>query len=124
MSEYELADLAASTMSNFLTSFTIFVSIVTAYVIAAFVAGERLSKIQVAIVNACFLIAGGAIGLLSVLAFQVFLRRVRKMAEVAEAVASGGIVIDVTWAVATLYVVLVCGSLSFMWNVRHPPTSE
>jgi len=122
MSEYELADLAASTMSNFPTSFTIFVSIVTAYVIAAFVAGERLSKIQVAIVNACFLIAGGAIGLLSVMAFQVFLRRVRAMRELADAVASGGIVLDFTWPVTTLYVVLVCGSLAFMWNVRHPPT--
>jgi hypothetical protein len=33
MSEYELAELTTGAMSNFLTSFTIFVSIVTAYVI-------------------------------------------------------------------------------------------
>ena len=62
MSEYELAELAGLAMSNFLTTFTVFVSIVTAYVIAAFAAGQRLSKLQVSIVNSCFLIASGAIG--------------------------------------------------------------
>ena len=120
MTEFELAQLAGSGMSNFLTSFTVFVSIVTAYVIAAFVAGKKLSKIQIAVVNACFLIASGAMGLLSVLIFQVFLRRVQALNEITEAVTGAGIVIDFTWAVATLYIVLVCGSLAFMWNVRHP----
>ena len=75
MTEYEISDLAGGAMSNFLTTFTIFMSIVTAYVIAAFVAGRRLSKIQASVVNFCFLISSGVIGLLSVLIFGVFLRR-------------------------------------------------
>jgi hypothetical protein len=62
MSEYELAELASGAMSNFLTSFTIFVSIVTAYAITAFAAGQRLSRIQVSVVNTCFLITCGAFG--------------------------------------------------------------
>ena len=37
MTEYEVADLAASVMANFLTSLTVFLSIVSAYVISAFV---------------------------------------------------------------------------------------
>ena len=116
MSEYELAELSGSAMSNFLTTFTVFVSIVTAYVIAAYMAGRKLTRFQVAIVNICFLIASGAIGLLSVLIFGVFLRRVRALSELDGAVV--GTVVDFTWAVATLYVILVCGSLMFMRSTR------
>ena len=53
MTEYEVADIAASVLANFLTSLTVFLSIVSAYVISAFVAGQRLTKIQLSIVNLC-----------------------------------------------------------------------
>ena len=116
MTEYELADLAGVAMGNFLTSFTVFVSIVTAYVIAAFSAGDRLTRLQAAIVNSCFLLASSAIGLLSILIFQAFLRRARALGE--SGVASP-ITLDFTWIVSLLYLVLVAGSLAFMFSVRH-----
>jgi hypothetical protein len=122
MSDFELAELAGSAMNNFLTSFTVVVSIVTAYVIADFAAGRMLSKVQVSIVNFCFLIACGAMGLLSVLIFQVFLRRAHEANAVAESMTKTVVVVDFTWAVATLYIILMCGSLAFMWNVRQTPT--
>ena len=43
MTEYEVADVAGSVLANFLTSLTVFLSIVSAYVISAFVAGQRLT---------------------------------------------------------------------------------
>ena len=118
MSEFEFAEIAGLAMSNFLTSFTVFVSIVTAYVIAAFAAGQRMSNIQVSIVNTCFLIASGAMGLLSVLIFQNFLRRAQALSAVNDSPVEP--IVDFTWAIATLYIILACGSLVFMWNVRHP----
>jgi hypothetical protein len=121
MTEYELADLTGSAMSNFLTSFTVFVSIVTAYVIAAFTTGKRLSKVQFYVVNTCFVLASSAIGLLSVLIFQVFLRRAQALGE--SEVASP-VTVDFTWVVTLLYVVLVCGSLFFMRNVRQETTND
>lgn len=117
MSEYELADLTTGAMNNFLASFTIFVSIVTAYVITAFAAGQRLTRIQVSVVNTCFLIACGSMGLLSVLIFQVFLRRVSALNAVNDAIV--GPVVDFTWLVAALYSILTCASIIFMWNIRH-----
>jgi hypothetical protein len=57
MTEYEIADLAASVLSNFLTSLTVFLSIVSAYVISAFGAGKRLTKIQLSIINLCFVVS-------------------------------------------------------------------
>jgi hypothetical protein len=121
MSEYELADLTGGAMSDFLTSFTVFVSIVTAYVVAAFVAGKKLSRSQVATVNVRFLIASGAIGLLSILIFQAFLGRAQALggSEVASP-----ILVDFTWVVATLYVVLICGSLVFMRSVQRTLADE
>ena len=124
MSEFELSELAGTSMSNFLTSFTVFVSIVTAYVVAAFAVGQKLTKLQVSIVNTCFLIASVAIGLLSVLIFRVFLGRTQALAKLNNPDTGVGIVVDVTWAVAILYVILVCGSLVFMRNVRQPTSNE
>ena len=115
MSEYELADIAGVPMGNFLASFTVFISIVTAYVVAAFTAGKRLSTVQVTVVNICFLIAAGAIGSLSILIFQAFLRRAQALGE--SEVASP-VTVDFTWAVIVLYVILICASLIFMRSVR------
>jgi len=81
MTEYELADLSGAAMSNFLTSFTVFVLIVTAYVIAAFIAGKWLTKAQMYVVNTCFVLASSALGILSVLIFQVFLRRAQSLGD-------------------------------------------
>ena len=116
MTEYELSDLAENALSNFLTSFTIFGTIITAYVIAAFVAGSRLSRLQTLIVNACFLLSSTLIGILSVLIFRVFMRR----AEAIATMETSGVttVVDFTWMVASLYVILTTGGLLFMWNVR------
>lgn len=55
MTEYELADLTTSIMGNYLTAFSIFMTMISAYVISAFVAGTRLSRAQVAFVNLCFI---------------------------------------------------------------------
>ena len=57
MTEYEIADITASVISNFLTSLTVFLSIVCAYVISAFGAGKRLTKIQLSIINLCFVVS-------------------------------------------------------------------
>jgi hypothetical protein len=122
MSEFEIAELTTGAMSNFLTSFTIFVSIVTAYAVTAFAAGRRLSRLQVAVVNTCFLIASGAMGILSVLIFGVFLRRAQVLNSLNETVV--GPVVDFTWFVAALYIVLTCSCIIFMWNVRHPSSDE
>ena len=97
MSEFELAELAGTAMSNFLTSFTVFISIVTAYVVAAFAAGRKLTKLQVSVVNTCFLIASVAMGLLSVFIFRVFLLRTQALANLNDPDIGVGVIVDVSW---------------------------
>ena len=122
MTEYELHDLAAAAMGNFLTSFTVFISIVTAYVVAAFTAGRKLSGYQVTVVNVCFLLASGTMGALSYSIFQNFLLRART----AEAINASGAVpsIDFSWMVGMLYVFLVAACVTFMWHTRRSAANE
>ena len=72
MTEYEVADITASVLSNFLTALTVFLSIVSAYVISAFAAGNRLTRVQLPIVNLCFLVSVGILGFLVVSLYQRF----------------------------------------------------
>jgi len=57
VAEYEIADLTTSVMSNYIAAFAIFITIISAYIVVAFVAGAQLSRGQVAFVNLCFLAA-------------------------------------------------------------------
>jgi hypothetical protein len=89
MDEYQLSDLASGVLGNFLTTFAVFLSIVTTHVVAAFVAGSRLTRVQLVTVNFCFVLSTGSIGLLSFLLFRPFLVLVRSMQTLQTEDASG-----------------------------------
>jgi len=116
MSEYELADYTSTIMSNFLTCITVYFSIVTAYVIAAFSAGTRLSRTQLIIVNLTFTLAAGTIGTLTYLIFVRFY----ELAVLNQAALETPIV-DFSIPLATLITTLFLGSLVFMWTIRKKP---
>ena len=103
MTEYEVADIAASVLANFLTSLTVFLSIVSAYVISAFVAGQRLTKIQLCIVNMCFLVAVGILGYLVVSLFRRFFGLVQSI-EVERGLVGE---VDFTWPLSALLVAIL-----------------
>ena len=117
MIDYELSSYVSSILSNFLSAITIYFSIVTAYVIAAFVAGEKLSKLQLAIVNICFTIAAGIMGVLSVLIFSRFIEFGQKVQGSVETP-----LVDFTWPLGFLIIIVYMGCLVFMGSVRrgHP----
>ena len=120
MTEYELADYTNSLLDTFLTIFTIYMSIVTAYVIAAFAAGFKLTKFQVVVVNVLFVTSTSVMGLLGVLVF----RRFYAHAVITKTPLSNALdtPVDFTFPVSILFVVLVLGALIFMWAIRHPKT--
>ncbi len=120
MNEYELADYAASVMSNFLSTITIYISVITAYVAAAFIAGGRLTKLQLGIVNTTFTIAAGVMGVLSYFSFVRFL----ELARLAQSQGSPGEtpLIDFGVPLAILVSIMYLGSLVFMWTVRKKPS--
>ena len=114
MTEYEIADYTSSIMSNFLSVTTIYFSVITTYVVAAFIAGSRLTKVQLAIVNVTFAIAAGIMGTLSYLIFvrfyQIALRGENP---------KGTALVDFGLPLAVLIAMMFIGSLIFMWSVRR-----
>lgn len=114
MSEYEVADLAASVLSNFLTAFTVFLSIVSAYVLSAFAAGDRLTRLQLSIVNGCFL---ASVGILGFLILSLY-RRFFSLAESIEVKQGWIVAVDLSWPLGALLAAIVVGCIFFMWNVR------
>ena len=115
MTEYELSDYTATLMGNFLTALTVYFSVVTAYVVAAFVAGSRLSKTQLIIVNSCFTVAAGVVGLLTVLIFTRF------FAYATQTPVPDGATepVNFTTPLAILIIGVFVGCLIFMWDVRR-----
>ena len=114
MSEYELADYTASLMSNFLSAITVYFSIITAYVVAAFASGTRLSTLQLVIVNAVFSIAAGIIGGLTYLIFKRFYH----FANLVNNELPDTPLIDFSAPLGLLMVAMFVGCLVFMWSTR------
>ena len=119
MIDYGLADYAASVLSNFLSAITIYFSIATAYVIAAFTAGARLTRLQLVIVNTGFTIAAGTMGSLSVLLFSRFY----ELALQAQETDAQTPLFDFSIPIGALAVIVFLGCVLFMWSVRRTPKS-
>ena len=117
MIDYELNTYAVAVMSNFLSGITIYFSIVTAYAVAAFVAGEKLTKLQLAIVNVSFTIAAGIMGILSVLFFSRFVELAKLAQETQIAVETP--LVDFTYPLGVLVAAVYLGCLVFMWSIRR-----
>ena len=114
MTEYELADYATSVMNNFLSAIAIYFSVVTAYIVAVYAAGNRLSILQLTIVNVTFSIAAGIMGLLSFLLFSRFYEIGLKGHDSSDDTP----LIDFSIPLGILVTIVYLGCLLFMWTVR------
>lgn len=114
MTEYELADYATSVMNNFLSAIAIYFSVVTAYIVAVYAAGNRLSKLQLTIVNVTFTIAASIMGLLSFLLFSRFFELASQAGE------SRGEtpLVDFSIPLGILVTIVYFGCILFMLTVR------
>lgn len=119
MSEYELADLAGNYSVGAMTSMSLYLTIVTAYLVTAFVAGKRLQPIEVFIVTVLFVLSASffIFGTVGFFTRQVYV--VQKLAAIQT---------DATFFMSSstpmLYIVVVellgiLASLIFMWSVRR-----
>jgi hypothetical protein len=134
MTEYELLALQAQRAANVFelggilyAGFTIYLTIITAYLIAAYVAGNKLTRPQVFIATATYLfgasviastlgIAWGGIETVRLNMAQTWIEYGRPELAGRHDVAGVGL-LSLSW-----WVVLVIGILAplyFMWSVRH-----
>ena len=118
MTEFEYAELIATYSSNAGTFFTTYLTVLSGYLITAFVAGQRLNMVQVSILNAGYVVAvlvliWGTYG-----AGMVQVYYTNMLLEIAPNSAQAGKSLVFT----VLGALMFCGmlaSLLFMWNSRR-----
>jgi hypothetical protein len=119
----ELAEMAGATT---ITSFGYYVSIIFAYLAAAYFVGEKLSKSQVIMASCLFVFASFS----TVAAVATFLGRVTvylRLAKKTEDINDAPFYIFESSYFWSAYLLILCVlgivvALKFMWDVRHPKT--
>ena len=120
MTPYEYADLAQSAFGNGLSSFAVLLSIVSGYLITAYLVGAKLSKFQVRLLTTMFVLVMGLLAW-SMSAYtywgSYFAALGRNEASPESLFRPGAWTTGAT-AILTLLTIVMC--LLFMWNIRQP----
>ncbi len=121
MSEYELADLVASVSGDSLVFLPLWLSIISGYLVVAWLVGDRLLRSQVILVNSVF---AGAI-LVPGFAWSNRIRVAIAYQDELIAMNPARLEIIEPWLIpsaATTATVIILACFKFMWDVRHPKT--
>ena len=117
MSEYEMMDSITSLMQLYLAQFLAFITILSAYLIAAFISGNVLSHQQFIIFTVLFLFSAGLV----VLAMWGAASRIAHMADVLRvAFPDHPIIFTDSYrnALTGMCTLGILASLKFMWDTR------
>jgi hypothetical protein len=121
MTEAELFESAQTVWSNYITCMSIFITIVSAYLIVAYIAGRNLTRPQVILVNALFV----SFSVYAITAMYGFSRVATELASLSIGMSTQRSEVGVTTVptIALLvFIPLASACLKFMWDVRHPKT--
>lgn len=120
MTEYEILDLLANESAQSATQFTLYLSVLFAYLVTAYFVGARLTVTQVFILSSLYIFVNAAQSWGMHLTMSRVEELLNKKAEISplteweQGYAGYGNI----WAIAMAIGVLA--SLYFMWGVRHP----
>lgn len=119
MTEAELIDAAQATWGNVISIIAILISLLSGYIVLAYVAAEKMTVAQVTIVNTLYIL----IYTLILGSNYTLTTRATEMAELSIQKSTER-VLGPTPELPILLVIVfgfcVLASLKFMWDVRHP----
>lgn len=121
MSTDGLLEVSFVAWGNAVALLALLVTIISGYLVTAFVAGDKMLRSQVAIITALYL-------LLSIFVLWGTRNMIDKAADFEEAaygLASGDLAQfttgeNVGLAIVAIFAICIVASLKFMWDVRHP----
>jgi hypothetical protein len=119
MTEYELTDAINSSMSVYASTFTLYLTVISAYLIAGFMAGDRLSKQQFIIISVLFFFASGltVFALYGAGARITYAADALRLADAENPIKFNAMFNYVLAAICTLGII---ASFKFWWDIRHP----
>ena len=122
MTEYEILDLVGGESAQSATQFTLYLSVLFAYLVTAYFVGERLTRAQVFFLSGLYIFVNLAQAWGMVLTMNRVGELMERKAEISPLTEweKGYVGYGHLWAVAM--VIGLLASLYFMWNVRHPKT--
>ena len=116
MTQYELQDLFVSWVAQTQQMSITYLSIVSGYLLVAHFLGSQLSRPQVIIVNAIYIVY-------AIAQIGGFYSQMSTLAYLGEAsLQLGGYADIAAWGIlwCSIQLTMLIGSLYFMWTVRHP----
>ena len=119
MTEYELAELMGSVSGDSLVFIPIYLTVISAYLVVAWLVGSKLTQSQVILVNSLFI--GAALVFLS--AWNVRIEVAYSYQKELLAINPVRHPIVNPWLQPSVYVmslVTITACLKFMWDIRHP----
>jgi hypothetical protein len=119
MTEAELLEATGLAANTALTGISLYMTIVSAYLITAFTAGSRLTRSQTFVISVGFVVGAG-IFIYVVIANA--LRQVYFTARLSEIQTDATFYFSdrTTILIGSVLVMGIIASLKFMWDVRHP----
>ena len=123
MTEMELAELGSMYSSQGTSLVALWITLLSAYLVAAFLIGERLNSSQILILNCLYigtatLAIYAAFGALNSQTFYVSL--LKELNPASPQIAN----VWINRGIAVLLGMGTLASLKFMWDVRHPKTER
>jgi hypothetical protein len=125
MTEYEILDLAKSAIDSMNSSFSLYLSIVSGYLIVAYFVGSNLNRVQTVIIGILF-IAGASLQAWAMSAYQIAIQEYVAAKVDISPLTEYQTIIASNHAGHWIAFLMVCGiiaSLYFMWDIRHPKTN-
>jgi len=120
MTEAELWGLIVEYNNTVLSTFALYLTLISGFLIVAYLVGEKLTKWQAAIVTLGFVLSTS---LFTFAAYGYGSRAIFLIGQTSDPYRSG---ITMTYpallAIVLMLVLGVIASLKFMWDVRHPKT--
>ena len=124
MTEYELLDVIEAINGNSINATGVYFSVLTAYLLVAYIAGSQLTKYQAIFINIVFVFYNFIA--LSNLAGMINTRmglyaRLIEMSGEAKVVSDEALIAIISVFIL-MRLLLVVGAMGFMWQIRHPKT--
>jgi hypothetical protein len=118
MSEYELSELSADYLNGAMGAISLYITVVTAYLVAAFSAGKRLNSSEYLIVTVLFVLSASffIFGSVALLSRQLYI--VEKLAAI-ESDATVFLSKTLIMYIAAVEILGVFAGLKFMWSIRR-----
>ena len=119
MTPYEYTDIAQSNFANSLSVFAVILSIVSGYLITAYLVGAKLAKSQVSILTIIFLLVMGILtwSMTAYTYWGIVFAELGSADRASATFLSPRYGVLVYIAVLNLFTIAMC--LLFMWNVRR-----